>query len=251
MKKIIYILIGLIMCGTVLYGEGYTENYPDEYKLGFNKILETGMEIENIGLYCYSIEDDERWENQVLAFAYNNNVYIIDNNMDKQKEHLMSFCGYSYIYGKDIFAIGVAGAPTGNHNRFVAVIKKNGNELKIVGVIGIGDRDMYECKSPGEDTNIWQMIDYDGDNKYEILLYSLELHGYLFVEINNDKLEIDYNPKNYLKIKNRIKNKKDYNVNMKFINKTINREKTGKVIKIINAEDNDKYIFKKIRGNGK
>ncbi len=48
-----------------------------------------------------------------------------------------------------------------------------------------------------------------------------------------------------------IKNKKDYNVNMKFINKTINREKTGKVIKIINAEDNDKYILKKIRGNDK
>lgn len=162
---------------------------------------------------------------------------------------MISFGIASYSYGKDIFSVEVYGSPSG-HNTHIYVLKKSDNDIKLLGTIETSTADLTQMKTVEENEGNWKLKDYDNDGKYEIMIYLgnfmlgwYEEFGYVFVEITDNGLKIDYNVKNYLSIKKQIKNKKKYKINMDFINGKIDKKKLEKRLVI---EESGKYKLKKI-----
>lgn len=231
MRKRLAIFIIMAVIGTAAYGLGYEEE------------IKTGKEIESMGKYKYGEEDC--LGDCLFAFKHNGEIYTIDSI---EEGGLISFGIASYSYGKDIFSVEVYGSPSG-HNTHIYVLKKSDTGIKLLGTIETSTADLTQMKTVEENEGNWKLKDYDNDGKYEIMIYLgnfmlgwYEEFGYVFVEVTDNGLKIDYNVKNYLSIKKQIKNKKEYKTNMDFINGKIDKKKLEKRLII---EDSGKYKLDK------
>ena len=225
MKKIIYILIGLIMCGTVLYGEVY------------DKEIELDGDVKSIGFYEY-VNSEEAIK--LTVFEYKDKFYVIDYK-NRTDDNLYSFGDFKCIEGKNTIVIGFWNNPGGD-TREICIIKIIDDKLKVLGAITAGETGSFvEVKTPknkSPNINRWKLEDFDNDGKEEILIYLVNI-GYLFIEISDNELNIDYNPKNYLKINKMITDKKEYETNQKFINCKIDKKEIEKMIKVISGAKYD------------
>ena len=151
MKKIIYILMGLMMTGAVLYGEGY------------EKDIEIGEDVKSIGEYYF---DGETFG--ITAFDFKNEIYTIDAK-NVSTSHLCAFGDYTYSWDENTIVIGACTSPSG-HSREIFIIKKYGDKLKLIGVLAQKWNYIAEVKNPIDTNTKWQLCDWDEDGKKELLI---------------------------------------------------------------------------------
>jgi hypothetical protein len=209
--------------------------FSEEVSEMYKSYLEINKDLSSLGFFHY---DREEYCSHTLGFAYKKKIYTIDFSDNSNGNHLDAFGDFKYSINDKYMTIETWSSPSGT-GRYIFVFKIKSKEPILIGTIkSIGE----EFSQLGEFDGESKFVDYDNDDKEEILLYSIN-SGYVFLEIDNENLKIDYNKKNYEAINGKIKNQSQKKFNEKFLTGIINKKEMDKIIIINNKND---YILKKI-----
>lgn len=229
-NRVLYLFI-IFLISTRIFPDGINNNYKSQLKIDKN--------LQSLGYVYYDMED---YNSHILGFDFLGKRYSVDFKDNETNGNLDVFGDFKYSISPNNITIGTWTSPSG-HVRNVFVFSIIDKAPKLMGVIASEEEDFIEVDNlSNKMSSQIEVLDYDGDGKEELLLSFLN-SGYIFVEIDTDKLIIDYNQKNYQTIDDKIKSESKKKFNMEFLSGNINKKKLSQKLKIYDAKE---YILKKL-----